>query len=202
MMRVWLAMAILLGTAGAWAQDDAFYGLPSVAQERARIDTLRRQQTAEFNAQERACHDRFAVVDCTNQVNKRRRAMQSELKRQEASLHDTERRQRGAEQLKRTEEKAAENAQRLSEMEPSNAAATVEARRKAQEDKVRQHAKPPAAAASATQPDKATGLEASTAAVNRADYARKQEAALQRKKDREKRLKEKGATTAPLPVPP
>ncbi|APW43076.1 hypothetical protein [Rhodoferax saidenbachensis] len=195
-------MAILMGAVGAWAQEDAFQGLPSMAQERARIDTLRRQQTAEFNAQERACQDRFAVVRCTNDVNARRRAMQSELKRQEASLHDAERRQRGAEQLKRTEEKAVENAQRLSGMEPSGGSMTEEDRRKAQEDKVRQHAKPPATAASATPVEKSGGLEAGTAAANRADYVRKQEAALQRKKDREKRLQEKGASTAPLPAAP
>ena len=201
MKYAWIAVLALLCSFGAQAQSDTTQGLASVSQERARIDTLRRQQTAVLDAQERECQTRFAVVDCVNKVSAQRRAMLSELKRQDATLNDAERRQRGAEQIKQLEDRAAEDTQRRAEMQASPDTSEDEKRR-IQKEKIQQHAKPPAGAASAASGEKTSGPDAAAAAKNRADYDRKQEDALQRKQDRDKRLKEQGTAPAPLPAPP
>ncbi len=198
-MKALSTVLLVLGMVSAWAQDVQIQGLDG-AQERARIARQRQAQTAELDAQERACANRFAVADCVNQVSARRRAMLSEFKRQEASLDDAERRQRGAEQLQRSEEKAQERATRDAERQVSGSSEAE--RRRLQQDKQIQHAQPPMAGASANRAVKAPLQDAQAQQASRTDYARKQEAAAERRRARDKRLQERGAAPVPLPTPP
>ncbi|MGH8831870.1 MAG: hypothetical protein ACREXV_12370 [Polaromonas sp.] len=57
-------------------------------------------------AEDAACYKRFAVNNCLNEVNTRRREAMADLRRQEISLNDEERRIRGAEQIRKIEEKS------------------------------------------------------------------------------------------------
>jgi len=198
----WLLLVALFFPFGTSAQDDAAQGLASVSAERARIESIRQQQTTVLDADERACQSRFAVTDCVNGVSARRREMLSELRRQEASLHDMERRQRGADQLKLSEEKAQENARRVADIEAASPAPSEEERKLQQAEKIGKHAKPTGAATSAPVTGKKEALDPQDSAKARADYARRQEALAQRRQDRDKRLKERADAPASLPVSP
>ena len=77
----------------------------SVEAERARIENTRAQVHATFAVEHAACQQKFAVNSCLNESNARRREAIADLRRQEISLNDDERRRRGAEQVRRAEEK-------------------------------------------------------------------------------------------------
>lgn len=78
----------------------------SIDAERTRISVERNRLEAGFLAEDAACYDRFAVNSCLGKVNDRRREAMADLRRQELSLNDEERRIRGAEQIRKTEEKS------------------------------------------------------------------------------------------------
>ena len=71
----------------------------AISVERARLETG-------FLAEDATCYKKFAVNNCLGNVNMRRRESMAELRRQEILLNDEERKIKGAEQLRRTEEKA------------------------------------------------------------------------------------------------
>lgn len=77
----------------------------SVEAERARIEGKRQQLRDALAIDETACQQRFAVNSCLNEINSKRRDEMADLRRQEISLNDDERRKRGAEQIRRVEEK-------------------------------------------------------------------------------------------------
>ena len=77
------------------------------ADEHARIRKEREDAQVRFLAQDVQCYQRFAVNDCLGEVRAQRRAVLAELRRQEISLNDTQRKRRAAEQLLRADEKAA-----------------------------------------------------------------------------------------------
>lgn len=101
--------ATLSGLAGAQtgAQMTAPAAPPrTIDAERARISAERARLEAGFLAEDAACYKRFAVNSCLEEVNTRRREAMADLRRQEISLNDEERKIRGAEQLRKTEEKS------------------------------------------------------------------------------------------------
>jgi colicin import membrane protein len=185
----WLLLAL---TPWAWAQGDAAFGLDSVSQERQRIATTRSSGYAALDVEDAECQKKFAVFDCQRDVAARRRALDAELKRQENSLNDAERKQRGAEQLERIEQKQLERAQSESIAQPTtNVPAQATPKTYGPTGQARASvAKPQATAVS--EKDKATLRKA---------YADKQEAARKRKAEREKRLQDAGAVSTPLPGP-
>ncbi len=73
--------------------------------ERDRINQERQRASAEHNAANVNCYQKFQVTDCLSQARSKHNAMQSDLKRQEISLNDLQRKRRGAEQLRKVEEK-------------------------------------------------------------------------------------------------
>ena len=77
------------------------------AAEHARIRKEREEAQAGFKAQDIQCYQLFAVSDCLGEVRARRRVMLAELRRQEISLNDAQRKRRAAEQLLRADGKAA-----------------------------------------------------------------------------------------------
>lgn len=76
-----------------------------VETERVQIQIQRQQLEAGFSLQDAACHQRFAVNNCLIDVNIKRREAMADLQRQEILLNDDERKRRGAEQIRKIEEK-------------------------------------------------------------------------------------------------
>ena len=77
------------------------------AAEHARIRKERGDAQVRFLAQDVQCYQRFAVNDCLGEVRTQRRAVLAELRRQEISLNEAQRKRRAAEQLLRADDKAA-----------------------------------------------------------------------------------------------
>lgn len=103
-----LAVACFLATWGvvALAQPAAPAEAPSTRDvERTRINSERARLEAGFLAEDAECYKKFAVNSCLGKVNERRREAMGDLRRQELLLNDEERRIRGGEQIRKTEEK-------------------------------------------------------------------------------------------------
>lgn len=108
MKHIALALCLSLFLPGARAQPEVQIE-DTIAQqdavERERIRQTRATQQAQFTAQEAQCYSRFAVNDCLIAVRAHRREILADLRRQEISLNDAQRKRRGAEQLLRSDEK-------------------------------------------------------------------------------------------------
>jgi hypothetical protein len=103
MNKLLAGIAALLLPCFAWAQADPADVADSA--QRARIAAERGQVGATFAAEEKACYQRFAVNDCLLQARAKRRAAMADLKRQETSLNDAERRRRAAQHQREIEER-------------------------------------------------------------------------------------------------
>jgi colicin import membrane protein len=105
------ALGTLVLLLGAQAQQIA----PSLpldsGAERARIAADRVREQTRFEKEEAGCYQRFAVNDCLREVKVRRRAVLEELRRQEILLNEADRKKRMTEQIRRADERAAEQAQ-------------------------------------------------------------------------------------------
>jgi colicin import membrane protein len=73
--------------------------------ERSRIQQARERANAEHGAAAVECYQRFAVNQCLMEARDKRNAQLADLKRQEVSLNDAQRKRRGAEQVQRTVER-------------------------------------------------------------------------------------------------
>jgi len=185
----------------ALAQNDPLQGLSSVSAERAAIESSRARESAKFDALEAECYQRFAVNSCLSKVQSQRRAMLSEIKRQEQVLNDAERMQRGAAQLRLNEEKAQEKLQKDLEAARTDNAAALAERQKAQDDKRLNHANEAKNASSAPRTQVTPAIAADNPAA-RAAYERKQQEANSRRADAEKRQRDKATSTAAKPLKP
>lgn len=96
---IWLVAAGL--ALAALAQDAEG---PAAAHER--IARQRGEVEAVYKADEQACYQKFAVNDCLRQARSLRRQAMADLKRQETSVNDAERRRKGAERQRAIEERA------------------------------------------------------------------------------------------------
>jgi colicin import membrane protein len=76
-----------------------------VRTERQRIGQERTKATTTYETAKAACYQAFAVNTCLTTTRNQHNAQMADLKRQEISLSDGERKRRGAEQIQRTEEK-------------------------------------------------------------------------------------------------
>ncbi|HWI81661.1 hypothetical protein [Ramlibacter sp.] len=103
-MKLLLIALFAAGPVVAAAQDapDA-----AVAAQRARIAAERARVEGDFKLQERACWGKFAVNDCLAAARAKRREALSDLRRQDISLNDAERKQRGAARQRSIEERSA-----------------------------------------------------------------------------------------------
>jgi len=108
LLRAVLLLPALLGAAFASAQaPGAAAAAPDFQGDRERIAAQRRVIEERFQQQESACYQRFAVNDCLREARRTRRTSEDELKRQEAAINDIERKRRGADQLRRIDERQA-----------------------------------------------------------------------------------------------
>ncbi len=73
--------------------------------ERARIAGERARLEAGYAAENTQCYRKFQVTNCLEEVKVRRREAMADLRRQEISLNEQDRRAKAAEQLQKTEDK-------------------------------------------------------------------------------------------------
>jgi hypothetical protein len=193
----WLIFIVCALCLPVWAQEDPADGLESVGKERARIEAMRAESQATLLAQERDCQNRFAVAACVRDVTSRRNALLAEYKRQENSLNSAERLKRGADQLKRSEDKIAERA--LADQDVLDTPNTVQSdKEQAQQEKNWQHQQAKGQPTDIDKPrTKDAGLTEAEINENRLAYARKQEEANERLLKRNQRLREPGAASLP-----
>ncbi len=192
---LWILFACL-GLPVAWAQGDVQEQGGTQA-ERQRIGAERARSEADFARQEQDCQARFVVQSCVDQIAAKRRKLERELKRQEASLNAAERQQRAQEQLQRGAEKARDHAQRAAELPGDGPAERIQD----QQEKVLAHRKvapSPSRAASKPLPTVRTAAEQ---ASMREAYASKQRAAQEHRAARDKRLRESTGSAPALPTP-
>ena len=73
--------------------------------QRLAIATKRQQFESGFAAEDSVCYQRFAVNRCLRDVDARRTTSMADLQRQDMLLNDQEHKRRGADQIRRIEEK-------------------------------------------------------------------------------------------------
>ena len=94
-MKAILLSLLLLSAAGpARAQGDA-----ADQAERDRIARERGQADSRLATQEVACYKKFAVTDCLNAARSQRREILSDLRRQELTLNDADRKRRAGDRV-------------------------------------------------------------------------------------------------------
>ncbi|MDB5880970.1 MAG: hypothetical protein JWP43_848 [Ramlibacter sp.] len=99
-MKQLVLMLSLLGLSlVAAAQDDD----PGASAERARLKSERTAADAAFKAEEKRCYGTFAVTDCLNAARALRRSALADLRRQETSLNDGERKRKAAQRVRDAE---------------------------------------------------------------------------------------------------
>jgi hypothetical protein len=157
------------------------------------IDAQRSRVTQEADAAERACNESFAVTDCVKKVQARQRQQLAEIKREETTLHDVQRKEQAAEQARQTAEKRAQYEQQVAQA--SAATADTAQRKQEQEDKRRQHGEMAANAVKA--PNTGASRPAPPDAKNyRSEWERKQQEADKKRLDRNRRMQEKANAKA------
>ena len=97
-------------------------------EERVRINTERTKFEASFNRENAACYKKFLVNNCLDEVKLRRRDAMADLRRQEIALNALDRKAKGAEQIKRTEEKSSPEKQQLDAEKRAGALRDAQAR--------------------------------------------------------------------------
>ncbi|HSV50983.1 MAG TPA: hypothetical protein VLJ57_02620 [Burkholderiaceae bacterium] len=206
----WLACAL-----PAWSQAPAPApgSVEYVQEERGRITAQRQDVQARFAVEQAACYKRFAVTDCQQESRVRRRDELADLRRQEISLNDAERKKRGAEQTRKVESKVA--AEKLEQAEAQrDKAKEAQARRvldAAENDARRQQLKEHEPASKARQQREADRHEqdaavrtnqASEGGANAQRYEEKLKDAAEHKAQRKEKSSKKTKPPAqPLPAP-
>ena len=79
----------------------------SMDADRARISSERAQLEKGFSAEDAVCARKFLVNNCLDEVKARRREVMADLRRQEILLNEQGRKARAADQVLKTEQKAA-----------------------------------------------------------------------------------------------
>ena len=108
MKHLALVLCLALLAPCAWAQPEAEVEdtiTQRDAAERERIQQARASEQARLAAQEARCYAQFAANDCLIAARATRREVFADLRRQEISLNDAQRKRRGADQLLRSDEK-------------------------------------------------------------------------------------------------
>ena len=167
--------------------------------ERGRIAAERNQAQTRLAAQEVACYKTFAVNDCLKAARSQRREQMSDLRRQELSLNEAQRKRRAADRLHSIEER--QSAQKQEDTAAQRAEAVVR-----QQDKKDALGKRSAerAQTSASAPVRTARKPAShdSAAELRRSQQRQQEAQERRDRVAKRLLESARSGVKPLPVPP
>lgn len=105
------------------------------AAERTRISAERATLESGFLTDEAACYQRFFVNNCIDEVNIKRRQAMATLRSQEILLNEQERKIKGAEQIRRIEEKALADSPKIEADRRVKAASDDQARMDSQKEK-------------------------------------------------------------------
>ncbi len=179
-------LAALSGLVGA--QTTAPQTSPeNIDAERAKISAERVRLEAGFLTEDAACYEKFAVNSCLGKVNSRRREAMASLRRQEILLNDEERKIRGAQEMRRIEEKSSpENLQEAADRR-ARAAEDYQSRLEREKIKQQERASAPAAEKAAHEASAEKLLDRQKKARTRTD---KQAAAAEEAKKFEERQKQ------------
>ena len=104
--------------------------------ERDRINSERARLDAGFTAEDIACYKKFWTNKCLDEVKVRRDAVMADFRRQEISLDQQERKEKGAEQIRKTEEKSSAEKQQEAAEKRATALKDNEARLEREKQKV------------------------------------------------------------------
>lgn len=209
--RLALAAPLALALCSAWAQADPAREQARVQAEtrakaeRERIAAERGQVEAEFGRAQAQCYQKFAVNDCVAAARTKRYEALADLRRQEVSLNDEERKQRAADRLRELDERnSAEQRQREQERR-AKAQADQQAREARAADKARQAAETAAAAKerAAQGPRQKPERELPDTEENARRHEERVKEAQEHRANVEARAASKaGRQVKPLPVPP
>lgn len=205
-MKTQLLAGLFLASSGVLAQtsNDA---------ERLRISTERATLEEGFSREDAACYKKFFVNNCLNEVKNKRRDALADLRRQEISINDQERKAKAAEQIQKTEDKASlakqqEDAdKRAQAMRDFDARTARDQQKNADRLKLESNEKPKLEAAAARlkgAQDKASNRTARQAAA--VEEFKKYNDRQEKAKDRQARMtRDKASQTrqlsSPLPAP-
>jgi hypothetical protein len=196
----------LLLSLTANAQQTGSLAPTALEAERTRIQSERDREEELFEKTIATCYQRFAVNDCVREAKAKRRAVLDRLLREEAFIKDAQRRQKGADQIKRLEEKAQtrpvpqESGRQDDQVGPAG-------RQSELAEKTRAAPIPSANQTPDKKPPTQTGASGRPTAQSREEarkiFEEKQRQAQERKDQRDRALAEKaGKPSHPLPIPP
>ncbi|MBH2018286.1 MAG: hypothetical protein I8H91_01725 [Burkholderiales bacterium] len=107
MKPIIFAFLLLWLSSFASAQTSGVNGeIGNIDARRTAISAERSRLEAGFLTEDAACYKKFAVNSCLDKVNSRRREAMADLRQQEILLNDEERKIKGAQQIRKTEEKS------------------------------------------------------------------------------------------------
>lgn len=206
MKSLFVALTLITLVTSSHSQSGEMAGGLSIEIERARLQESRSREAARYDKEDAACYRKFAVTACLAEVRVRRRETLADLRRQEISLNDAERKRKGADQLVRIEEKSSPQA--MQEAADKRAEA-LEAHKERQEradqkaaerlDATSNQANVPKESQPAAE---ARARKAASVAEEQKKYNDKLREAQERKADRNKSLIENPPSTVkPLPDP-
>ncbi|MGH6626134.1 MAG: hypothetical protein ACRECD_06290 [Burkholderiaceae bacterium] len=182
--------------------------------ERERISAERARAQARYASEEAACYKKFAVNDCLNAAKAARGEVLADLRRQEILLNNAERKQRGAQQLQRIEDKTSLEKRQQAASQRERAQEEHQGRQQRAAEKSSDRAQKPADESakrkayegkqqSRLDKDAARASKASSATAERSRYNEKLEDAQERKARRDKdRAEARKPPAKPLPTPP
>ncbi len=104
--------------------------------ERERINTQRVRLDAGFTVEDIACYKKFLTNQCLAEVKVRRDSLMADFRGQEISLDQQERQEKGAEQMRKTEEKSSAEKQQEAADKQATALKDNEARLEREKQKV------------------------------------------------------------------
>ncbi len=182
--------------------------------QREHISAGRARAQARYASEEAACYQKFAVNDCLNAAKAARREVLADLRRQEISLNDAERKQRGAQQLQRIEDKSSPEKRQQAASQRERAQEEHLGRQQRAAEKFGDRAQKQAGESEKRRnyegkqqahldKEAARASKASSAAAERSKYNEKLKDAQERKARREQdRAEARKPPASPLPTPP
>lgn len=187
-----LAFIIAFSLAGAvsWAEDEGSGSKDNYAKNQARIDAKRKSENARFDGEERDCYNHFVVNSCLHDVKMRRYAMLADLINQENQLHEEERRQQQQEAEQNRQERQKQHDQKVIDTGSSAAVKGDPSRKTTVPSGTK---KDPVSPVKSQQPTKVEQ------ATHRQEADQRQKALLERRKARDKKLKDSPSKVTPLP---
>jgi colicin import membrane protein len=206
---VLLALFVICLGSAALAQEES-----GVAAQRARIAGERKDAEAAFAARQKQCYLKFAVNDCVRAAKSQRREKLADLRRQEISLNDAERKRKAAERSGALEERSSPGKLEAEAQRRAKAAAQENDRKARAAEKATRRASEEVPAAkpgerrkgaeeAARNKAEAQERKASEAASNAIRYRQRLSDAQAHKEGVEKQLSDKKDPPAkPLPTPP